>query len=99
MLDQLRREQLGRIEEAAGIVADALRRDAIVHIFGTGHSHLLAEEALYRAGGLAAANAILDPGLMLRDESAGVDPARSALLRLRRDRRGLTTVLLAGLTC
>jgi len=67
MLEQLRREQLGRIEEAAGIVAAALRRDAIVHIFGTGHSHLLAEEALYRAGGLAAANAILDPGLMLRD--------------------------------
>jgi hypothetical protein len=67
MLEQLRTEQLGRIEEAAGLVADALRNDAIVHIFGTGHSHLLAEEALYRAGGLAAVNAILDPGLMLRD--------------------------------
>jgi uncharacterized phosphosugar-binding protein len=67
MLEQLRREQLGRIEAAAGVVADALRRDAIVHIFGTGHSHMLAEEALYRAGGLAAANAILDPGLMLGD--------------------------------
>ena len=67
MLEQLRREQLGRIEEAAGVVAEAVRRDAIVHIFGTGHSHMLAEEALYRAGGLAAANAILDPGLMLRD--------------------------------
>ena len=53
MLEQLRQEQLGRIEAAAGVVADALRRDAIVHIFGTGHSHLLAEEALYRAGGLA----------------------------------------------
>jgi len=67
MLEQLRQEQLGRIEAAAGVVADALRRDAIVHIFGTGHSHLLAEEALYRAGGLAPVNAILDPGLMLRD--------------------------------
>jgi uncharacterized phosphosugar-binding protein len=67
MLEQLRTEQLGRIEEAAGLVAEALRNDAIVHIFGTGHSHLLAEEALYRAGGLAAVNAILDPGLMLRD--------------------------------
>jgi uncharacterized phosphosugar-binding protein len=67
MVESLRREQLGRIEEAAGIVADALRRDAIVHLFGTGHSHVLAEEALYRAGGLAPVNAILDPGLMLRD--------------------------------
>jgi uncharacterized phosphosugar-binding protein len=67
MLAQLRREELGRIEAAGAVVADALRRDAIVHVFGTGHSHLLAEEALYRAGGLAAVNAILDPGLMLRD--------------------------------
>jgi multiple sugar transport system permease protein len=67
MVESLRREQLGRIEDAAGIVADALRRDAIVHLFGTGHSHVLAEEALYRAGGLAPVNAILDPGLMLRD--------------------------------
>ena len=67
MLAQLRREELGGIEAAGAVVADALRRDAIVHVFGTGHSHLLAEEALYRAGGLAAVNAILDPGLMLRD--------------------------------
>jgi uncharacterized phosphosugar-binding protein len=67
MLESLRHEQLERIQEAAGIVAAALRRDAIVHVFGTGHSHVLAEEALYRAGGLAAVNAILDPGLMLRD--------------------------------
>jgi uncharacterized phosphosugar-binding protein len=67
MVDALRQEQLGRIQEAAGIVAVALRRDALVHVFGTGHSHVLAEEALYRAGGLAPVNAILDPGLMLRD--------------------------------
>jgi uncharacterized phosphosugar-binding protein len=67
MLDALRQEQLERIQEAAGIVAGALRRDALVHVFGTRHSHVLAEEALYRAGGLAPVNAILDPGLMLRD--------------------------------
>ena len=34
MVESLRHEQLGRIQEAAGIVADALRRDAIVHLFG-----------------------------------------------------------------
>ena len=67
MIDRLRHEHLDRIGEAAQIVADAVRRDAIVHIFGTGHSHLLAEEALYRAGGLAPVNAVLDPGLMLRE--------------------------------
>jgi uncharacterized phosphosugar-binding protein len=67
MIERLRDEHIERIGEAAEIVADAVRRDAMVHIFGTGHSHLLAEEALYRAGGLAPVNAILDPGLMLRE--------------------------------
>jgi len=67
MVDALRRDQLDRIQQAAAMVADTVRGDAIVHIFGTGHSHLLAEETLFRAGGLAAVDAILDPALMLRD--------------------------------
>jgi uncharacterized phosphosugar-binding protein len=67
MVESLRQEQLGQIREAADVVADAVRRDAIIHVFGTGHSHILAEESLYRAGGLAPVNAILDPGLMLRE--------------------------------
>jgi hypothetical protein len=32
MVELLQQEQLGRIEEAADLVADALRRDAIVHV-------------------------------------------------------------------
>ncbi|MBN9311348.1 sugar isomerase domain-containing protein, partial [Devosia sp.] len=35
------------------------------YVAGSGHSHLLAEEVFYRAGGIAAAQAILDPDLML----------------------------------
>jgi uncharacterized phosphosugar-binding protein len=67
MVAELRRDHLDRIQQAAAMVADTIRDDAIVHIFGTGHSHLLAEETLFRAGGLAAVDAILDPALMLRD--------------------------------
>ena len=36
-----------------------------VHLFGTGHSHLLAEEPFYRAGGLVRVRPILFDGLML----------------------------------
>jgi uncharacterized phosphosugar-binding protein len=40
----------------------------MIHTFGTGHSHLLAEEIFYRAGGLAAIYPILDERLMLHKE-------------------------------
>jgi uncharacterized phosphosugar-binding protein len=67
MIQQLRSEQLESINEAAELVAEVLRKDRLVHVFGTGHSHMLAEEGLYRAGGLAPVNAILEPGLMLHE--------------------------------
>lgn len=50
---------------AARLVADCVERDGLVHLFGTGHSHMLAEEGHYRAGGLASINPWLEPNLML----------------------------------
>jgi uncharacterized phosphosugar-binding protein len=70
MIERLHDEQLGQIREAGRLVADVLRADRLVHVFGTGHSHLLAEEGLYRAGGLAPVNAILESGLMLHEGAA-----------------------------
>lgn len=67
MLGQLQNEQLESIHRAGEMVAQSLREEKLVHIFGTGHSHMLAEEGLFRAGGLAPVNAILDCGLMLHE--------------------------------
>lgn len=53
------------VTRAAGLVAAALGGGGLLHTFGTGHSHLLAEEVFYRAGGLAAVNPILVDPLML----------------------------------
>jgi uncharacterized phosphosugar-binding protein/N-acetylglucosamine kinase-like BadF-type ATPase len=69
-------ELLGRVaitqqESVAACVdlfADALASGKMIHTFGTGHSHLLAEEIFYRAGGLAAIYPILDERLMLHKE-------------------------------
>lgn len=69
-------ELLGRVaitqqESVAACVdlfADALTSGKMIHTFGTGHSHLLAEEIFYRAGGLAAIYPILDERLMLHKE-------------------------------
>jgi uncharacterized phosphosugar-binding protein len=59
--------QLGAIRVAAGLVADALAAGKRFWVFGTGHSHALAEELYGRAGGLADVRAILEPGLMLHE--------------------------------
>jgi uncharacterized phosphosugar-binding protein len=67
MIRRLQDERLETIRGAGRLVAEVLRKDGLIHIFGTGHSHMLAEEGLYRAGGLAPVNAILAPGLMLHE--------------------------------
>ena len=54
-----------QIEDAAKAVAQTLENDGLVHVFGTGHSHMIAEEMFYRAGGLGAVNPILEEDLML----------------------------------
>ncbi len=54
------------IETAAEAVAQSILRDQLVHVIGPGgHSSMAAEEVLWRAGGLAPVNAILDAGFNL----------------------------------
>lgn len=67
MLRRLRTEQLDTIREAGRLVSEVIAGDGLVHVFGTGHSHMLVEEGLYRAGGLAPVNGILESGLMLHE--------------------------------
>lgn len=55
------------VEDAARAAASALANDGVIHIVGTGHSHMLAEEAFYRAGGLIKIDPVLDTGLMLHE--------------------------------
>jgi uncharacterized phosphosugar-binding protein len=57
--------QRERLIEVAQRMADTTRRDQRIFLFGTGHSHLLAEEGFYRAGGLANVVPMLVEPLML----------------------------------
>jgi uncharacterized phosphosugar-binding protein len=59
------RSQEEAIRRAADAVASTIVADGLFHVFGTGHSHMLAEELFYRAGGLAAVNPVLVEGLLL----------------------------------
>ena len=58
------------MERASDAVADVIRRDGLVHVFGCGHSHLAALDTFYRAGGLACVSPVLDEDLMLHDGAA-----------------------------
>jgi uncharacterized phosphosugar-binding protein len=65
-------QQQETLAAVAALMADTIARDGRIFVFGTGHSHLMAEEAFYRAGGLAPAVPILSPLLMLhRDPEQG----------------------------
>lgn len=65
ILDRVLDTQPAAFDAARDAVATALASDHLIYVAGSGHSHLLAEEVFYRAGGIAAAQAILDPDLML----------------------------------
>jgi uncharacterized phosphosugar-binding protein len=67
--------QADRIQDIARAVAGALSSGHRVVTFGTGHSHLVAEDMYARAGGLAAVEAVLEPSLMLHE-----GPAKSSAL-------------------
>ncbi len=65
LLLRLRESQRAAIAAAADAVAASLRAGGVVHLFGTGHSHMLAEEVFYRAGGLVPIDAMLDASVVL----------------------------------
>ncbi len=73
-LRQVMESQKEKIQKASETIAESVMNDGILHIFGTGHTMMLAEEIFYRAGSLAAVNAMLDNGVSVR--SGGTKSSR-----------------------
>lgn len=61
VLSQIVASERASLAHVATWFADTIANDGLVHTFGTGHSSLLACDGLYRAGGLACINAIIEP--------------------------------------
>ena len=74
-LQQIMEREMPNICKAAEIVAESCKNGGKFYIFGTGHSHMIAEELYLRAGGLALVHGILPPELMLHEM-----PTKSTLL-------------------
>lgn len=62
VLDKISQETEA-IDKAATLMADSIERGELIHVIGPGgHSNMAVEEVLWRAGGLAPIDAILDAG-------------------------------------
>jgi len=59
--------QVEDLDQVVTRMLETVRSGKRIFIFGTGHSHMMAEEAFYRAGGLAAAVPIFVTDLMLHE--------------------------------
>lgn len=87
LVARLAAEEWPRISAAAELMTDAIASGHVIHAFGSGHSHMLAEELFYRAGGLVRVRPILFEGLMLHASA----PMSTTLERMP----GLAAALLA----
>lgn len=66
LIGRILTEESAHIRTAAGLLADQIAVDRLVHVYGPGgHSNLATQEVFFRAGGLMHISAILDEGTLL----------------------------------
>ena len=69
-LESIERQEASALSAATRAVADTIKRDGLIFVFGCGHSHLPGLDTFYRAGGLANVSPMLDTDLMLHNGGA-----------------------------
>lgn len=69
IIEKIKNEGADNITETALTFKNALKNGNNIYLFGTGHSHMLAEELFYRAGGLVKIHPILSEPLMLHQSA------------------------------
>ncbi len=65
VLKKVRDTQYNNIKKASDLISESIIHGGALYVFGAGHSGMMAEEIVYRAGGLVLVNPILSEGLML----------------------------------
>ena len=67
LLTRIKDEELGPLEQAAKMMADAIEQGHCLFAFGCTHSSLPIQDLVYRAGGLMLMNPIFGPGITALD--------------------------------
>lgn len=70
VLQRIETEEGEKLVQTSRLVADTIKNDGLIFVFGCGHSHLPGLDAFYRAGGLANVSPMLDTDLMLHNGAA-----------------------------
>ena len=70
ILCRIENEETEKIGLTSRLVANTIKQDGLIFVFGCGHSHLPGLDAFYRAGGLANVSPMLDTDLMLHNGAA-----------------------------
>lgn len=71
--------QVDNIKKLARWMADTIKSDHLIFVFGAGHAGIIAEEMCYRAGSLVPTNAILSPGLTVNTRPLPMETAMERL--------------------
>lgn len=69
LINEIKQNELSNIHLAAELISNSIANNGWLYVFGTGHSHMVAEEFFYRAGGLARIRPIFEPNLMLHESA------------------------------
>lgn len=91
---RVRETQLDAIEQAAEICAQAIAKDGLVHLFGTGHSRMLVEEMYPRYGSFPGFHPIVELSMTFHTQVVGANGQRQAMFIERTP--GLAEVILSN---
>ena len=94
LLDHLESTQMDAIGEAAVICADAIAADGLVHLFGSGHSRIPAEEMFPRYGSYPGFHPVAELSMTFHTEIVGSNGQRQAMFIERVE--GLAEVILSN---
>lgn len=92
IVKRLRETQMNALEEAAHLCAEAIARDRLVHLFGTGHSRIPIEEMFPRHGSFPGFHPIVELSMTHHTQVVGANGQRQAMFIERME--GLGEVIL-----
>jgi uncharacterized phosphosugar-binding protein len=79
IVQQIQDTQMEAIEEAAEICVGSIANDALVHLFGTGHSRILVEEMFPRHGSFPGFHPIVELSMTYHNQVVGANGQRQAM--------------------
>jgi uncharacterized phosphosugar-binding protein len=71
LLDSVRAKNLPTLRALGPIVGQSIAAGGVLHLFGSGHSEMLAREIIGRAGGLMPVTGLYDPGYGFSENVVG----------------------------